>query len=237
MVAGGIYAIAAALIIYESTWNRACQRYFRTFGDVAFSQFWIWPTASVRFLDLNSKSLVEEIRSAALPYDLPEGFPIPARGSVKDTLMVLKNTSQENPGIGLLRTGSRLIAYWPTSVVIALSLATPWEWKRRIWVLFWSLFLIHFFIAIRLSIYLMKGGFADASKRFVLFNWSEYWFEKLKAVDEVINDDPAVNFVVPIIVWLIVLFGLNATRELLKDCLSMASSIIPRSSRRGRRTK
>jgi len=213
MVAGGLYAIAVCLVTYWSPWNRAYQYFFRSFGDVVFSQFCLRPHASVRFLDLDSPTLIGDIRSAALPHTLPAGFPVPERDQIQDTLMVLKNTGLDHPGIGLLRTSSRPIGYWPTAIIVALALATPWEWKRRRWVLFWGFTLTHAFIAARLSIFLLKGGFADASKRFRLFEWSEFWFANLKRIDEVINDDPAINFIMPVVVWMVALIGIDLWRS------------------------
>jgi len=213
LVAGGLYAIAACLVTYWSPWNRAYQYYFRSFGDVAFSQFLLRPHASVRFLDLDSPTLIDDIRSAALPHTFPDGFPVPERDQIQDTLMVLKNTGSDHPGIGLLRTSSRPIGYWPTTMIIALALATPWTWKRRRWVLLWGFVLVHAFLATRLSIFLLKGGFADASKRFRLFEWSEVAFANLKRIDEVINDDPAINFVIPFVVWMVVMIGAELWRS------------------------
>ncbi len=235
IVAGGIYAIAACLSVYAPAWNRAYRYYFRAFGDVVFSQFWVYPQASVRFVDLSSPTLVADIRLASRPHILPDGFPVPAPDPVKDTLMVLKNTSGDHPGIGLLRTSSRPIGYWPTWVIVALALATPWTWKRRKWVLFWNLLLVHVFIAVRLSVFLMKGGFADASKSFRLFALNDTWFGWLKRFDEIINDDPAVHFIAPIFVWLIVMTGMNVTRGVRQRASSLASKTAPRKSRRGRR--
>ncbi len=227
MVAGGLYAIAACLVSYWSPWNRAYQYYFRSFGDVVFSQFWLRPHASVRFLNLDSPTLIGDIRSAALPHTLPAGFPVPEPDQVKDTLMVLKNTSLDHPGIGLLRTSSRPIGYWPTAMIVALALATPWEWKRRRWALVWGFALTHVFIAARLSIFLLKGGFADSSKRFRLFEWSEVWFAHLKRIDEVINDDPAINFIMPVVVWMVVLIGVDLWRSRREN-----AAVSPRRTRR-----
>lgn len=232
LVAGSIYAIAAALITSWSPWNRAYRSYFRTFGDVVFSQFWIWPHASVRFLDLNSPKLIDDIRSAAEPHSLPDAFGVPGRDPIKDTLLVLKNTSADHPGIGLLRTSSRPIGYWPTAFIVALTLTTPWVWRRRIWVFVWGLAAVHVFMAVRLSVFLLKGGFADSAKRFRLFECSEFWFGKLKSIDEILNDDPGTNFIAPLIIWFAVLLGLDLGRFVREKLAAGLKAQAPRRARR-----
>jgi len=127
---------------------------FRAGGDAMFTRFWSWPAGNVRFLDLYSPTLTKDL-AAAIGHDLPPNAKIAQPEGEKDTVMIMMN--RDKPGtIGQLRTGSRYIAYVPIAAVIALSLATPFVWWRRILVMLWGLFWVHIFIAVRLSLTL--GG-------------------------------------------------------------------------------
>ncbi len=214
------YAIGAALIIYWPAWRSTYQSYFRGLGNAAFEQFLVWPKASVHFLDLNSPDLIKNIRVQAPPLTLPETFAVPHRDKMMDTLMLLKSVHPSRPGLGQLRTSSRPIGYWPKVTILAFALATPWVWRRRIWVLLWSMLLVHAFIVFRLSVFLLKGGFADPRKDYRLFDMSDWWFAKLHKIDDVINDDPTINFIAPVLIWLVVMIGLElwpAARQKIAD--------------------
>lgn len=206
-----MYAIGAALFYYWPVGRSTYESYFRGFGNAAFERFLVWPTASIRFLDLNSRDIVQNIRDAAPPLTLPESFPVPQRDrtGVKDTLMLLKNVHPAHPGLGQLRTGSRLIGFWPTITVLCLALATPWSWRRKTWLVVWVFLMVHLFIIFRLSIYALQGGFAVSGKDFQLLSLSEFWTDRLKGLDSVINDNPTTNFIAPILIWLTVVVGME----------------------------
>jgi hypothetical protein len=175
---------------------------FRGFGNVVFARFWFWPDGRVRFLNLHSPALIEDIYA-----ELPPGRPAfrkPQPTAVLDTLMVLKNRT--TPGqIGMLRTSARSLGYWPTAFFLALVLAKPLPWKRKGWAVLWGLVLVHLFIALRLTLTLMKSGFA-ADKAYALFELSPFWTRVLARVEGVIVDNPTVSFVVATFIWFIVAF-------------------------------
>jgi len=230
------YAIGAALFLNWPAARKAYQSYFRGFGNAAFEQFLVWPKASIRFLDLNAPDVIKNIRAEAPPLTLPASFPVPQRdkSEVKDTLMLLKNIDPSNPGLGQLRTGSRLHGYWSTVTVLALVLATPWNWKRKSWLLIWCVLLVHVFIAFRLSIYALQGGFAVPNKDFRLVNLNDFWFARLKGLDAVTNDNPTMNFIAPILIWLFVV----AMMELWPIAWQkIRTSLIPARSRRDPSTR
>jgi len=181
--------------------QRGYAHVFRAFGNVVFARFWIWPDGSVRFLDLRSENLLSDL-NAATPLNLPAGFrPLPAT-KVLDTLMVLKN--RRTPGrFGLVRTSARSLGYWTTALFLALALAWPMSWKRRGWALLWGLFLIHLFIAFRLTITLVETGFG-ADKPYALFDLSPFWLGVLSRTKEVAVHNPTVSFLVAGFVWLVV---------------------------------
>ena len=186
---------------------------FRAGGDVVFSRFWFWSSGNVRFLDLLSPTLVTDL-ATAIGHDLPPHAKVAQPEGVKDTLMVLMNSAK--PGtVGQLRTGSRYIAYEPMSAVIALSLATPIVWRRRVWVLVWGLFWVHVFIAVRLSLTL-AGEFFNPAKKYALAHASEFRLDLLKRAEEVFSDNPTATLVLATFIWLVAvvgLFGWSAWRD------------------------
>ena len=118
--------------------------------------------------------------------------------------MVLWNDS--TPGsFGGLKTSSRMMGYAPTVVILALFVATPTVWRRRLWGALWGLLVIHLFIAVRLSLTLAKDGYA-AAKAYALFHPSEFWYGVLERVEEVVVDNPTAYLAVCVIVWLLISF-------------------------------
>jgi len=181
--------------------DRAYAYLFRGAGNVLFTGFWFWPEGKVRFLNLyapDQASLINEL----IPGELPEEYrPLQPEG-VKDTLMVLMN-HRTPASIGQLRTSSRS-AYWPTAMLIALVLATPLSWSRKGWALLWGLTLIHVFIALRLTLTLLGGGFAVPEKAYALFHPAAFWQRVLTGGQNVLADNPTVSFVVPVFIWFLV---------------------------------
>jgi len=198
---------------------------FRAGGDAVFSRFWFWPSGNVHFLDLYSPTLVKDL-AAVIGRELPPNARIAQPEGVKDTVMILMN--RDKPGtIGQLRTGSRYIGYEPMAAVIALSLATPIVWRRRIWVVVWGLFWIHIFIALRLSL-ILAGDFFSPAKKYALTHASPFWLRSLGRAEEVFSDNPTATLVVAVFIWLIAvvgLFGWSAWRS--KPAVSAGGSSSP----------
>jgi hypothetical protein len=194
-------AIFLALAALRVPVDRAYAYLFRSAGNVLFTGFWFWPEGKVRFLDLYAPDQISQINEL-IPGELPAGHkPLRAEG-VKDTLMVLMN--RRVPAfIGQLRTSSRS-AYWPTAMLIALLLATPLSWSRKGWALLWGLLLIHAFIALRLTLTLLAGGFAVPDKAYALFHPGAFWQRVLTGGQNVLSDNPTVSFVVPVFIWFLV---------------------------------
>lgn len=203
--AGLVVVFYSLLMIPWPGLERGYAGIFRAGGDAMFSRFWFWPSGSVRFLDLYSPTLAKDL-SAAIGHDLPPNARIAQPEGVKDTLMVLMN--RDKPGtIGQLRTGSRYIAYEPLAAVIALSLATPIVWRRRIGVLLWGLFWVHLFIAVRLSL-MLAGDFFSPAKKYALAHASPFWLKTLGRAEEVLSDNPTATLVIAMFIWLVAVVGL-----------------------------
>lgn len=210
----GLYA--TVLLFPWPGLERAYGRLFRGAADVLFHRFWFWQDGHARFLDLRSPHLREDI-DLATPGELPPSFAPPAPTEVLDTLVLIMKRSHPST-FGELRISSRAMGYWPTAWLAALILAKPMPWSKRGRALLWGLLLIHLFIAFRLSIKLLAGGFA-AAKVYTLFHPGGFWQDVLRRLEEVVVENPTVSFAVPTIVWFIVAFGwgeLAALRQSLR---------------------
>ncbi len=199
-------AVYAMLMAPWPGLQRGYAHLFRGAGNVIFARFWFWPDGGVRFLNLKSLQ----------PGDLAPSAPkIDAVGTF-DTLMELR--SRRAPGsIGYLRTSSRYIGYGPTVLLIALVVATPLPWPRKVGALLWGLLLIHAFIVWRVTLTLTSKGFA-ANKNYALFDPSPFWTTVLTRTESLVSDDPTVSFVVPAFIWfLVALWRSNRSTTLRED--------------------
>lgn len=189
LIAAGIYAMLMA------PWpglQRGYAALFRWSGNIAFARFWFWPEANVRFLDL------ETIK----PEDLPPDAPNLRRTLTQDTVLELRKRSV--PTVGYLRTSSRYIGYSPTVTILALVLATGMSWRRRGWAVALSLCLVHLFILARLTLTLAAGGFA-IDKPYALGQPGAFWSGTLIRLESLFSDNPTVSFVMPVLIWFLVL--------------------------------
>ncbi|MBI1825248.1 MAG: hypothetical protein HY287_04535 [Planctomycetes bacterium] len=209
LISSFLFAVFASLYAYSPGWGRAYRWYFRGVNNVAFSQFWIWPRASIEFFDLNSPTLFADLRHAGLP----ENFPVREADGVKDTLMLCKNSDDTHRRLGQLRTSSKIIGYWPTVMVMALAVATPWAWKRKRWVILWCFAAVHFLIVARLTLFALKGAFAVPTKALRVMAPSLFWSNTLQRLEEVVNDDPTFNFISAFVIWAVVLIVLEIWRS------------------------
>jgi hypothetical protein len=204
-----------ALMLYPwPGWKERYAIWFRKGGNAVFSRFWFWPDASARFLDLDSPNLADEALEAARPLAPTRGLPLPPADKVKDTLVLMKNVNKERPGLGMTRTSSRPIGYWPTAVVIALVFATPLGWSRRLIALLAGLIIVQVFVVGRLTVILLKNGFADPMQRCHVIAPGAFGQRLLKGLDEVVADNPTFNFVAPVFIWLgVIVVGRWITRR------------------------
>lgn len=204
------FALIAIVVYAVLTWaypsfQRAYAATFRSFGNAAFSQFWLWSEASVDFIDLQADDLTAQV-NAKLPAALPRGFQLPRAEGVRDTLLVFKNrNTPANPGF--LRTSSRIIGYTPSAVLFSLVLATPIAWKRRGWLLLWGMALVHLLILFRLTALMLHTGFANSEKAYALFRPGAFVSDAIARINTVFADNPTFAYVAPVFLWLMVLLG------------------------------
>ena len=183
--------------------ERPYASWFRGFSDAVYSRFWFWGEGKVRFFDLHSPKLFEEL-DAATPGKLPRGVKLPEAEGVKDTLMVLMNSAKPED-FGLLRTSSRIIAFEPTVVLIALVLATPIVWRRKPFLLIVGFVFVHAFIAVRLAP-MLANVFFTPSKKYALGQGSETVLNTIQRFDEVFGENPTASWAMPFFLYLFALF-------------------------------
>jgi hypothetical protein len=122
-----------------------------------------------------------------------------------DTRMTLANRDLlDASGKGLLkRTGldTRSIGWLPTALTMALILATPVPWRRRLLSLMGGLLLVQAFIVLTLLTWIWSH-----SSELSLMTLSPFW---QKAADELcyaLLDQLGASFSVPVIIWIVVIF-------------------------------
>ncbi len=172
--------------------QHAYARMFQGAGNIVFARFWFWSEGTVVFHNIDSLK----------PGDLPPGVGTIQADATRDTVMVLRKVRA--PQVGNLRTSSRYIGYSPTAMLVALVLATPIPWRRRGVALLWGMGFVHAFIVLRVTLTLAANGFA-ADKGYALFSPSEFWYGMLSRAQTLLADDPSVSFVVPMMIWFLVI--------------------------------
>jgi len=196
VVWGGLVALRGKL-------SPAYEYLFRAGGNFAFNGYLTWRDGSVRFIDLDQSPL--DLRNDV---DLNTYGTLPANKVILrplgkfDTLMLLRNRSRMG-NFGMLRTSARLVGYSPTVLIVALFLATPTTWRRRLIGLLAGLLFVHAYIFVRLAIDLATGewGFASAQP-YALFKLSDFWSGVLTRVSEVVAENPTVYLAVLAFFWL-----------------------------------
>jgi len=195
----GLFTVARPYI------ERPYASWFRGFANAVYSRFWFWGEGQVRFFDLHSPRLFEEIDEATPGEMSPRVKAIlPRPEGVKDTLMVLMNRAKPGP-LGMLRTGSRIIAFEPTVVLISLALATPIAWRRKPFLLIVGLVFVHAFIAVRLAPMLANEFFTPA-KKYALGQGRETVLNTIQRFDEVFGENPTASWAMPFFLYLFALF-------------------------------
>ncbi len=110
--------------------------------------------------------------------------------------------------IGDAEHSPRITGYLPTVEFIALALATPIAWRRRLISLGVGIMLIQAFVLVRVWIALIYW-FSTPDTPWRLYELGEWTRSALSLIFESINEAPVVSFVFPAIVWLVLLFRPN----------------------------
>jgi len=127
--------------------------------------------------------------------------PNPDRTS--DTIISTQRVGR--PEIGDADHSPRLAGYLPTIEFMALALATPIAWRRRLVGLAVGTLLMQFFVVFRVLIALLYW-FSTPGMPWRLYEWRPLVWKTLTLAQEAINVAPVASFVVPALLWLILLF-------------------------------
>jgi hypothetical protein len=100
-------------------------------------------------------------------------------------------------------TSSQKPGYLSTALVLALVLATPLPWRRRLRALFWGLILISAFVACELLIIVLH---VFSAARLSLFGPPPPWDKVLTVAHQVATSGVVTWFIFPVFVWGLVCF-------------------------------
>ena len=108
------------------------------------------------------------------------------------------------PVVGVNPVGSRLMFYLPLAETAALILAANVSWRRRGIALGSGLLLALGFVVLRLWVVLMVW-FSD-ERPWAIYQIQPWARALLSHADEVLNTAPTATFLVPVLIWIVVVF-------------------------------
>ena len=174
--------IFGLLILPWPGWNALYSDYFRGLGEAFFT--------------LNNGNRAVVFSSGQGAPDWP----------ALDTRITLANRQLlDSNGKGLMKTtglNTRSIGWVPTALTLALILATPIPWSRRIWALAGGLVLVHAFILFSLQAWIWNNS-PDLS----LLTLSGFWKSVANDLDYTLINQLGTSFAVPVLIWIVVTFN------------------------------
>jgi len=102
------------------------------------------------------------------------------------------------------RTSSRHLGYMPTVTLVALVLATPMAWRRKLWALLWGLLFVHAFILVRFGFVLLEAFHGDRTH--CLFQLNPPWSGIFVLLFDIVAVVPATTYLVTLVIWVVVSF-------------------------------
>ena len=103
--------------------------------------------------------------------------------------------------------------YVPTALVVALVLATPIPWRRRLGALLWGLLWVHGFIVFVLGLMILHQFALSAALG--LYQWTGLGGKVLRAIYEVFVGYGGIYFAMPVLIWIAVAFRRDDWEKLL----------------------
>ena len=174
------FAVVFGLLIAPwPGWNEGYAQYLRAFGQWAFSQ------------DDGPRVVVFTANDAP--------------GNTLDTRLSLGNRELlDAAGRGLIKRteiNTRSIGWVPTALTIALVMATPVRWLRRILALGAGLVWVHVFIFFSLQTWIWNNS-SDVS----LLTLSHFWKAVADELAYAFMNQLGISFTVPVLIWILVTF-------------------------------
>ena len=99
---------------------------------------------------------------------------------------------------------SRYMGRIPTAVPIALILATPLGWGRRVRALAWGLLLANAFVAFTVLLFIVEGY--SAAQPYALFALSPFWQSALRQTVDILVRTGSNSAMFTILIWIVVTF-------------------------------
>ena len=130
-----------------------------------------------------------------------------------DTTIVMRNRNLPPRAKASFDIKCLSIGYRPAAFLIALVLATPVPWSRRWWALLWGLLLVNLFVAFRVWLVLLDF-FSDATP-LAAFTLGPFLKNALTMAKLFLFIDPAMHYIVPAFIWLLVTFRRGDLRAIL----------------------
>lgn len=140
--------------------------------------------------------------------------PVPEGKDAKDTSVTLENI-QTRGARGTMDMNSRLMGYLPTAFAVALILATPVPWPRRLWALLWGILLMSGFAGFELALRLLDA-FSDKNV-LAIFSFGPVGKALLMVLIKVLAMSPVSAYIAPIFVWILVTFRRSDWARLLES--------------------
>ncbi len=110
--------------------------------------------------------------------------------------------------VGTTQHSARITGYLPMATTVALVLATPLTWRRRLRALAWSVFWITLFILFRTWLTLLYWFCADGAWH--IYEPSALWRGVMNTVYEFTAVAPTCTFLIPALIWIAVAFRREA---------------------------
>ena len=161
----------------------------------------IWPWVGDWYGRAFRAGTMEMCRTLSTSWDVKLGA-LDHATAHSDSELTLTNRSSRATAKGPL--SSRYIGYAPTTFLVALILATPLTWRRRLTALFWGLVLTHVWIAFSMLLLVVHGY--SRGDVVSIFDVSRFTRIALAFMREALVKAPVVKYTVPAVIWMLVSF-------------------------------
>jgi hypothetical protein len=135
--------------------------------------------------------------------------PVPVEGTEFDTILILGNANTK--AVTEIKSNSRIMGFVPTCFVLALTLATPIPWKRRLRAVVIGGVLVQVYVGFRVWITLL-GAFSGENDLSV-FAFGPTTTEFLSFTFSLLVVSLAGCYVVPALIWAVVTFRRSDLQE------------------------
>jgi hypothetical protein len=111
---------------------------------------------------------------------------------------------------------TRLMSFVPASLIIALILATPLPWRRRVWALLWGLICLYGFDFLQIAIWLLQEP-ANSPGGLAILDLPSFARVTVNHLLDILLDKMDMVGFVPIVIWILATFRQRDLAKLLKN--------------------